>query len=154
MVVKAIKGGFRIRNVGFHCAGITVSWCKNIHLKQQFHYINQSLPIQVKFSIFTGIFTINIWIISAYYSISIFWLLVPQKATQCHKQILYIICHKILFIYHLIPWLDKIDIIHISLNIQFYYLVLLTLQDNQKRHPLTRNNYGSGMSFFRYLAVR
>ena len=23
-----------------------------------------------------------------------------------------------------------------------------------KRHPLTRNNYGSGMSFFRYLAVR
>ena len=116
MVVKAIKGGFRIRNVGFHCAGITVSWCKNIHLKQQFHYINQSLPIQVKFSIFTGIFTINIWIISAYYSISIFWLLVPQKATQCHKQILYIICHKILFIYHLIPWLDKIDIIHIRLN--------------------------------------
>ena len=30
MVVKPIKGGFRIRNVGFHCAGITVSWRKNI----------------------------------------------------------------------------------------------------------------------------
>ncbi len=37
---------------------------------------------------------------------------------------------------------------------QFHYLVLWTLQGNQKGHPLTRNNYGSGMSFFRYLAVR
>lgn len=56
----------------------------------------------------------------------------------------------------LISRLDKIDIILISLNTlsDFHYLVLWTLQGNQKGHPLTRNNYGSGMSFFRYLAVR
>lgn len=49
----------------------------------------------------------------------------------------------------LISRLDKIDIILISLNTlsQFHYLVLWTLQGNQKGHPLTRNNYGSGMSF-------
>ena len=35
MVVKAIKGGFRIRNVGFHCTGITVFWRKNIHLSSK-----------------------------------------------------------------------------------------------------------------------
>ena len=30
MVAKPIKGDFRIRNVGFHCSGITVSLHKNI----------------------------------------------------------------------------------------------------------------------------
>ena len=29
-----------------------------------------------------------------------------------------------------------------------------TLQDNQKGHPLTRNIYGSGVSFLRFLSVR
>lgn len=50
----------------------------------------------------------------------------------------------------LISRLDKIDIILISLNTlsHFHYLVLWTHQGNQKGHPLTRNNYGSGMSFF------
>ena len=35
MVAKPIKGSFHIRNVGFHCSGITVSLHKNIH--QPYH---------------------------------------------------------------------------------------------------------------------
>ena len=31
MVAKPIKGGFRIRNVCFHCSGIMVSLHRNIH---------------------------------------------------------------------------------------------------------------------------
>ena len=34
MIVKPIKGGFRIRNVGFHCSGITVSLHKNIQYRK------------------------------------------------------------------------------------------------------------------------
>lgn len=56
----------------------------------------------------------------------------------------------------LISRLDKIDIILISLNTlsQFHYLVLWTLQGNQKGHPLTHNNYGLGMSFLRFFLLR
>ena len=35
MVVKPIKGDFRIRNIGFHCSGITVSLRKNIQMLQE-----------------------------------------------------------------------------------------------------------------------
>lgn len=31
MVIKPIKGGFRVWNVGFHYDGIMVLWRKNIH---------------------------------------------------------------------------------------------------------------------------
>ena len=52
MVAKPIKGGFRIRNVGFHCSGITVSLHKNIQkrLNNQIKYYNECIEENNNFS--------------------------------------------------------------------------------------------------------